>query len=331
VLRVGRFEQPAAAQCVFERGDAQRKGAEVVPASLSTLKEAAHPYALAADAPEQQRRLALAKWLVARDNPLTPRVLANRVWQFHFGAGLVATPSDFGYMGLAPSHPELLDWLAAELVRGEWRLKSLHKLMVTSQTYRQSSAFRDEAARVDADTRLLWRFPPRRLTAEEIRDTMLFVSGKLDERMGGPGFRLYQYTRDNVATYSPLDSFGPETFRRAVYHQNARASRIDLLSDFDAPDCAFSTARRVPTTTPSQALVLMNHSFTMQLAESLGERLATFGGQDARAQVGLAFQLAFGRKPTAPEAAAAQKLVEKHGLRALCRGLLNSSELVYVH
>jgi hypothetical protein len=233
-------------------------------------------------------------------------------------------------MGERPTHPELLDWLAEQLRAGGWRLKPIHKLIVTSQTYRQSSAFREDAAAVDADSRQLWRFPPRRLGAEEIRDTILFISGKLDERRGGPGFRLYEYARDNVATYIPLENFGPETYRRAVYHQNARASRVDLLSDFDAPDCAFSISRRIPTTTPSQALSLMNHRFTLVMAEALAERLKEVGESDIAAQVGRAFQLTFGREPTATELQASTSLVKQHGLRALCRALLNSSELIYV-
>jgi hypothetical protein len=299
---------------------------------MSTLVKATKSYALAADAPERERRKALAQWLVAGDNPLTPRVLANRLWQFHFGTGIVGTPSDFGYMGERPTHPELLDWLAKRLVTEGWRLKAMHKLILMSQTYRQSSAFRDDAGKVDGDSRLLWRFPPRRLSAEEIRDTILFVSGKLDERMGGPGFRLYQYTRDNVATYTPFESFGPETYRRSVYHQNARASRVDLLSDFDAPDCAFSTSRRVPTTTPSQALALMNHGFTMAMADALAKRLSSAtDSANYDGQIKLGFRLAFGREPTRAEREAAAALVGKHGMRAFCRGLLNSSELIYVN
>jgi hypothetical protein len=204
--------------------------------------------------------------------------------------------------------------------------------MVMSQTYRQSSSYRDEAGKVDGDARLLWRFPPRRLSAEEIRDSILFVSGKLEERMGGPGFRLYQYTRDNVATYTPLEKVGPETYRRSVYHQNARASRVDVLSDFDAPDCAFSTSRRVPTTTPSQALALMNHSFTMTMAEELAKRLSS--STDAakyHEQIKLGFRLALGREPTPAEQSAAAALVGKYGMRAFCRAMLNSSELIYVN
>jgi mono/diheme cytochrome c family protein/cytochrome c553 len=329
---MGRFEQPTEAQRVFERGDAQRKGESVVPASLSALAKATKGYALAANAPEQERRKAFARWVVAADNPLTPRVLANRLWQFHFGTGIVATPSDFGYMGERPTHPELLDWLATRLVAEGWRLKPIHRLIVMSQTYRQSSDYRDEAGKIDGDARLLWRFPPRRLSAEEIRDGILFVSGKLDEHMGGPGFRLYQYTRDNVATYTPLENVGPETYRRSVYHQNARASRVDLLSDFDAPDCAFSTSRRVPTTSPLQALALMNHSFTMTMAETLSKRLSTATDPaNYDGQIKLGFTLAFGREPTAAELSAAMTLVGKYGMRAFCRALLNSNEMIYVN
>jgi hypothetical protein len=330
-LRVGRFEQPAGSQHVFEGGDANRKGEQVSPASISTVQAGTASYALPGDAPERDRRLALARWIVAGDNPLPPRVLANRLWHYHFGTGIVATPSDFGAMGQLPTHPELLDWLAGRLVAEGWKLKALHKLIVTSQAFRQSSAYRDSAAQVDADARLLWRFPPRRLAAEEIRDTILLVAGKLDERGGGPGFRLYEYTRDNVATYIPLEKFGPETYRRAVYHQNARASLIDVLTDFDAPDCAFSIARRAATTTPSQALALLNHSFTMDMAEAFAERLANdASGEDAAAQVNRAFEITYARSPDDAELEAAVALVNEHGLRAFCRALLNSSELIYI-
>jgi hypothetical protein len=331
-LRVGRFEQPGEQQHVFEGGDASRKGAAVVPASISTLNEVAEPYVLPENASEQQRRLALAGWIVAKDNPLTPRVLVNRLWHYHFGKGIVATPSDFGFMGEKPTHPELLDWLAQRLLDEEWKLKPLHKLIVMSETYQQSSDFREDAARVDADARLLWRFPPRRLAAEEIRDTILLIAGQLDERQGGPGFRLYEYSRDNVATYTPLERFGPETYRRSVYHQNARASLIDVLTDFDAPDCAFSVSRRNSTTTPSQALAMMNHRFTIDMADSFARRLSEeAASNNVSGQVGRAFELAYGRLPDDEEASAAAALVKKHGLRAFCRAVINSSELVYVN
>lgn len=330
VMRVGRYQEPPGPQTVFERGDASRKGEQVLPASMSTLADAMKSYALPADVPERERRQAFARWLVADENPLTPRVLANRLWQHHFGTGVVATPSDFGYMGERPSHPELLDWLAAQLHEHGWRLKPVHKLIVMSQAYRQSSTYRDDCAQVDADSRLLWRFPPRRLAAEELRDTILMLAGKLDERRGGPGFQLYGYSHEVVATYTPLEDFGPETFRRSVYHQNARSSRIDLLSDFDAPDCAFSVGRRIPTTTPAQALSLLNHKFTLAMAEALASRAVAEAGSDLNAQMQRIFAMAFNREAGEAELAASRKLVEQHSLRALCRAVLNSSEMMYV-
>jgi len=289
------------------------------------LDQVAKSYELKPDAPEGERRLALAKWITSDDNPLTPRVLANRVWQYHFGVGLVDTPSDFGFLGSKPTHPELLDYLASRLIVNGWKLKALHREILLSQTYLQSSAFRAEAAREDKDARLLWRFPPRRLSAEELRDTMLTAAGKLQlEPMGGPGFRLYKFTQNNVCTYFPLDTHGPETYRRAVYHQNARASVVDVLNDFDLPDIAFAAPKRANTTTPLQALTLLNHSFTLDMAKALATRI---GPGDATAQ---AFAFAFQRPPTDMERAAAEQLITTHGAEAFCRALLNSNELLYL-
>ncbi|MBI1372119.1 MAG: DUF1553 domain-containing protein [Phycisphaera sp.] len=328
---VGQFRAAPGPFNIFVGGSPQRPGDAVHAASPSTLMDVAKPYTLDDKAPESQRRMALAEWIVADDNPLTPRVLANRLWHWHFGTGIQSTPSDFGYMGGRPTHPELLDWLARQLHASGWQLKPLHRLIVTSQTYRQSSAFRDDAAQVDSDARLLWRFPPRRLSGEEIRDSELAIAGKLDTRMGGPGFRLYEYQQDNVATYVPLDRFGPETYRRAVYHQNARAQRVDVMTDFDCPDPAFAAPRRSATTTPLQALTMLNHNFTMDMAGALAERLQREAGKDAASQVRRAFLLAFAREPSADEADAAQRLITQHGLRALCRALLNSNELIYIN
>ena len=269
---------------VFLGGSPQRKGTEVITAaSMSTLAATTSPYKLPAESKSSDRRMALADWVVDPRNPLTPRVLANRLWHYHFGTGIVATPSDFGYMGGRPSHPMLLDWLAAKLLEHDWRLKPLHKTIMMSRVYRQSSRYREEAAQIDAGGRLLWRFPPRRLSAEEIRDTMLAAAGGLDSSMGGPGFRLYRYLQDNVATYVPLDKHGTDTYRRGVYHQNARASRVDLMTDFDQPDCAFATARRAQTTTPLQALTTLNHTFTLDMAQLMAERLRHEAGERSAA------------------------------------------------
>ncbi len=315
---------------IFLGGSPQKKGNEVVPASLASLDETVSPFELSAGTDEAKRRLELARWITDSRNALTLRVLANRIWHYHFGTGIVDTPSDFGYMGGRPSHPELLDFLAVKLRENGWRLKPMHRMIMLSDTYRQSSEFDAGAARVDGDARLLWRFPPRRLSAEEIRDSILQIAGKLDDRMGGPGFRLYHFMQDNVCTYVPLDQHGPETYRRAVYHQNARASVVDLMTDFDQPDCAFSTPNRAETTTPLQALTMLNHSFTMDMATALAERLRGEAGDESAAQVMRAYQLCYGRPPSGSQSAACCEFVEEHGLTALCRVLLNTSEMIYV-
>lgn len=319
---------------VFEGGSPQKLGGEVQPASPSAI-ESAPNYKLASDSPEPERRRAFADWLVRDENPLSPRVLANRLWQGHFGRGIVATPSDFGFLGAKPSHPKLLDYLAAELQQADWRLKPIHKQIMLSQTYRQASRFRPRMAAIDGDTRLLWRYPPRRLAAEELRDSMLVVAGKLNFQMGGPGFRLFEYVEDNVATYHPLDEFGEETYRRSVYQHKARATQIDLMSEFDAPDCAFATPRRSSTTTPLQALTLLNHDFTFKMAEALAERVTSNDSDkgsdnDIRPHVERVFQLILNRSPQADEFDAAVVLVETHGLKSLGRALFNSNEFLYL-
>ena len=321
----GTHAQPKEPTTIHKGGDPMKPGDTIVPASLSVLDQVTKAYELKSDANEGERRLALAKWITGNDNPLTPRVLANRVWQHHFGTGIVDTPSDFGFLGSKPTHPELLDFLATRLVAHGWRLKPLHREILLSQTYLQSAAFRSEAAKEDKDARLLWRFQPRRLSAEELRDTMLTIAGKLQlEPMGGPGFRLYKFTQNNVCTYFPLDTHGPETYRRAVYHQNARASVVDVLNDFDLPDIAFAAPKRANTTTPLQALTLLNHSFTLDMAKALAARLQK---GDAVTQ---AYRFTFQRKPNAKEHEAATQLISTHGAESFCRALLNANELLYL-
>jgi hypothetical protein len=324
---MGQFNAPPPTT-VLRGGDPQQPGDVVAPASLQVLSECTEPYALASDAPESERRLALAKWIASDRNPLTARVLVNRMWHYHFGTGIVDTPGDFGYLGGKPSHPELLDWLAARLYEHGWRLKPLHREIVMSQTYRQGSSFRERAGAVDRDSRLLWRFPPQRLDAEAVRDTMLAVAGKLDPRGGGPGYRLYEYQSDNVSTYVPLESVGSETYRRSVYHQNARASVIDILSDFDLPDNAFAAPRRGTTTTPLQALTMLNHGFAIDMASSLAERVRDEPNFAAR--VRRVYALAYQREPDAEELRAAVQAIETHGLGTFCRAVLNSNELLFV-
>lgn len=328
---IGAHAQPNTPTRLHKGGDPMKPGEIIPPAALEVLSRTTKPYELPVDAAEGERRLALARWIVADDNSLSARVLANRVWQYHFGIGIVDTPSDFGYLGGRPSHSELLDWLAKRLLAHGWRLKPLHREILLSQTYRRSASYRADAAGVDKDSRLLWRFSPRRLSAEELRDTMLFVAGKLDTKRGGPGFRLYKFSQNNVCTYTPLDEHGPETYRRAVYHQNARASVVDLLSDFDLPDNAFASPRRTTTTTPLQSLTLLNHRFTLDMAAALAERAEkSAGSADRAAFVDAVYRLALNRIPSDKERAAASRLLVLHGTRALCRAILNLNEVLYV-
>ncbi len=312
---------------VFVGGNPQRKGAAVVSASLSTLSEVAPVYQLVKDDAEGFRRDTFANWVTHKDNPLPARVLANRLWHYHFGTGIVDTPNDFGYMGGRPTHPALLDFLAIKLKEEGWKLKAMHRLIMLSQTYQRAATFQPDAAKVDGDSRLLWRFPPRRLSAEEIRDTMLTVADKLNPKMGGPGFRLYRYMQDNVSTYEPLDVHGPDTYRRAVYHHNARASIVDLMTEYDQPDCAFSSPKRAQTTTPLQALTMLNHQFTLDMADALASRV---GDETPEEQIESLFRIAYQRAPSLTEKTRLATAVRQSSLRAVCRAVLNSSELIYL-
>ncbi len=328
---VGRFQQPTEPVHVLIRGNPMTKGDVVRPGSMSTLASVAPAFELDGEAPEGERRLALARWISQDANPLTPRVLANRVWHYHFGRGLVATPSDFGFNGAPPTHPKLLDWLARRLHVLGWRLKPLHKEIMLSMTYRQASDVRTDAAQVDRDALFLWRFPARRLAAEEVRDSMLAVAGTLDRSMGGPGFRLYRYTVDNVATYLPLTTVDESTFRRSVYHQHARSVKVDLLGEYDCPDSALAAPRREVTTSPLQALTLLNGDFVLRQAQAFAERVEReVGGSEPVQQVERAFVLAFGRPPMADELERSVEFVKAHGLFVFCRALLNANEFVYV-
>ena len=328
---LGRFAQPEEPSFVMIRGNPMDHGDPVSPRSLSVLDALLDGFELAPEAPEGERRLALARWIASDDNALTARVVVNRVWMYHFGRPFVRTPSDFGVNGGEPTHPDLLEWLADRLVRKHrWRLKPLHREIVLSAAYRQASTFREDAAAVDRDADYLWRFPPRRLTAEEVRDTVLAVSGKLDRTMGGPGFQLYRYTVDNVATYYPIEEFGAETFRRSVYHQHARSVKPELLGQFDCPDTALPAPKRVTTTTPLQALSLLNNIFLLDQARFLTERALDDAGSPSSARIERIWRLAFGRAPDADESRRALRFVDEQGWTLFARAIFNANEFVYV-
>lgn len=332
---IGRF-MPAPVTHRLHRGDVTQKREAIPP---GTLEEFPVHLELTAETPEDRRRLALANWIVHPENPLTARVLVNRLWHHHFGTGIVDTPSDFGRNGGQPSHPALLDWLASELMKptarsgsapDPWSMKHLHRLIVTSATYRQSSHANPEGIARDAQSRLLWRYPPRRLEAEPIRDAILAVSGKLDTTMYGPGFDLFEPNTNYVKVYTPKAKFGPAEWRRMVYQSKPRMQPDDTFGTFDCPDGGQIAPKRNVSTTALQALSLLNSPFATDQADHFAQRVTREAGTETAAQVTHAFRLAFQRKPTATEASAAVELVDTHGLAALCRALYNANEFVYI-
>ena len=314
----------------LKRGEVTSPDEVVTPGALSAIVDLNPDFGLPADAPEAQRRLKFADWLADPRNPLPARVMANRIWHLHFGQGLVATPNDFGVSGARPSHPELLDWLAVKLIENKWSVKSLHRLIVNSATYRQVSTFNEKAAAKDADNQMLWRFAPKRLESEAVRDAMLAVSGQLNLAVGGPSFRPFTVTQFNASFYHLVDRPEPEFNRRTVYRVNVNSGKDPLLEAFDCPDPSVKTPRRGVTTTPLQALELMNNSFVQRQAKHLAERAMKDAGANTNAAIQIAYLLAIGRRPTADEISRASAAVQERGLASVCWALLNSTEFVYV-
>ena len=320
----GLFRKPDTIR-VLHRGDPEQPKDEVVPAVPGVLGAMRLPK----ETTERQRRHALAEWIASPDNPLTARVMVNRIWQGHFGVGLVETSSDLGRNGAKPSHPELLDWLADTFVRSGWSTKTMHRLIVLSATYRQSTRHEAVAASKDVDNRLLWRFPSRRLESESIRDSMLFVSGNLNLAVGGRGFDLFNF-RGGLVGFQPVETFGAEGHKRMIYAHKVRREREAVFGAFDCPDAGQSTARRRESTTPIQALNLFNSRFSVDQARVFAERVEREAGLDAEARIQRAYQFALGRGAEVEEVAAALPVVREHGLRTLCRALFNSNEFLYI-
>ena len=323
----GNFDRPPPTPRLH-RGDPMQPKEIVAPAALA---EFGAKLTLPADAPEQQRRLALADWIADPRHPLTARVLVNRLWHYHFGTGLVDTPSDFGLNGARPTHPELLDWLASEFIARGWSVKQMQRLIVTSATYRQAGAPNPKAMTLDAGNRLLWRFPPRRLEAEPLRDTILAVSGQLDLRMGGPGFDLFEPNTNYVKVYATKTKFAPGDFRRMIYQNKPRVELDTLFGAFDCPDAGQIQPKRNTSTTPLQALNLLNSEFIIGQSDFFAVRLQREAGADPAAQIRRAFHLAFNRDPSAAEITAAQKLIAEHGLPFFCRALFNANEFITIY
>ena len=322
--------QPEPAHLLL-RGDIRSPAEVVAPGGVRALAGLQADFGLAPDAPEAERRVALAQWVTNPQNPLFPRVIVNRLWHYHFGVGLVDTPSDFGFNGSRPSHPQLLDWLAATLIDKQWSLKQLHRMIVLSATYRQRSLPNPAVAERDAENRWLWRKNPVRLEAEVVRDSMLAIAGELNPSRLGPGFRdCTEVLRSGTYTYEPSDPEGPEYYRRSVYRMWTRGGRSGLLDAFDCPDPSTTAPRRAITTTPLQALALLHDSFVLRMADKFAERVSRDAGDDVALQITRTYQLAYMRDPTADEMTMVRQVVELHGLSVLTRAIFNSSEFLYV-
>jgi hypothetical protein len=280
---------------------------------------------------EGARRAALAKWITDPKNMLTRRSIVNRVWQHHLGKGIVDTPNDFGHMGALPTHPELLDWLAFWFVDNGESLKKLHRLLLTSATYRQSSAHNPEHAKLDGDNRYLWRMNRARLDAESIRDTMLFVSGKLDLTTAGPSVRQFRFKDDHspVYDYASFDVDSPGANRRSIYRHLVRSVTDPFMDCLDCADPSLLVPKRNTTLTALQALATLNNPFVVRQSEHFAERLSGMYSQ-LNKQIEAAYQLALCRKPSAKEKDMLMFYAQKHGLANACRLILNSTEFMFV-
>jgi hypothetical protein len=315
---------------VLQRGNVQQPGEVAIPQLLPLSKEADGQLDLAAD--ERQRRAALARWLTRDDHPLVWRSIVNRVWQYHFSQGIVTTPNDFGRMGGKPSHPELLDWLAVEFRDGGGSLKALHRLIVTSSVYRQSSRFDRANAERDEGNRYLWRMDRRRLSAEEIRDSILAVSGALDRQMGGPGFYLFELEKPEHSPhyeYHKFDPSDPASHRRSIYRFIVRSQPDPWMTTLDCADSSQSTPTRNETLTSLQALSLLNNRFNLVMAARFADRLEN-EARELPQQIDRAVMLTLQRKPTEQERAELAEYARAHGLANMCRMLFNLSEFLYL-
>jgi hypothetical protein len=334
---------------------------EVEPGFLSILNPAATPILPPPQVNSTGRRAALARLLTDPENPLVARVMVNRVWQHHFGKGIAATSSDFGFKGEKPTHPELIDWLATEFVKNGWSLKKLHKVIMLSASYQQSSQFRADAAQADPENKLLWRYPRQRLEGEVIRDASLYISGLLNPAMGGPGvYPDLPYGMEKAGGWR-LSKKSEDRNRRSIYIFVKRNLRYPMFETFDMPDTHESCARRNCTTSPLQALNMMNDALTLEWARNFAARVLASAGSNRDAQIETAYRLAYGRTPAESEKSlinhffaehskiieqrllgnelvslpeempASVNLVEAATLEDFCHMLLNSNEFVYLN
>ena len=327
---------------VLVRGDYRTLGEEIQPGVPAVLTKGSNHYQIpdrSADAKTTGRRSAFARWLTSPEHPTFGRSIVNRIWQYHFGTGLVATQGNFGYSGDDCSHPELLDHLVCELVDSGWSTKALHRLILRSAVYRQSSAWREEGHAADPENRLLWRYPSRRLDAEAIRDSMLAASGELDPSLGGP----YVPTRRESDGRVAVDEEHAAAHRRSIYIQQRRTRVLTMLDVFDAPSIVTNCTFRSTSTIPIQSLSLLNSDFVIRRAGALSERITREAVATTDARITRAFLLTFSRGPHAEEREAAQQFLaeqpakyagaedaQQRAWRDFCQMLLASNQFLYI-
>ena len=317
---------------LLHRGDVTQPRQDVKPGTVPIFKGEPWQFDLAENHEESARRAALAKWLTRADHPLTWRVIVNRVWQWHFGEGIVASPNDFGGLGQVPTHPGLLDWLGIYFRDQGGSFKQLHKLLVMSATYRQSSSSNENFAKADSGNRLLWRMNRRKLSAEEIRDAILSVSGKLNLEMGGPGYYLFALEKTAHSPHYEYHKFNPEdakSHRRSIYRFIVRSQPNPFMTTLDCADSSQSTPKRNETLTALQALSLLNNKFSIAMARHFASRLEKEAG-DVTEQVKRGHLLVTGREPAKEEVDLLLRYAQRHGLQNLCRALFNLSEFTYL-
>lgn len=316
---------------ILRRGDVYAEGDIVSAGAIDALPHQKADFGLEPNASDANRRMALANWISDRNNPLLARVMVNRLWHYHFGVGIVDTPSDFGFNGGRPSHPELLEWLSSQLIANNFQIKPLHRLIMRSHTYRQSTDYNPDAAATDTSNRLLWRYTPKRLDAEQVRDSMLAVSRKLNPAIGGPGFRDVEVREFNGTTYYvPKEVDSADYYRRTIYRFNPRCERAPILDAFDCPDPSATAPKRSVTTTPLQALSLLNNPFVLAISAHARTNALREHPENQSAQIRYLWQQILMRSPDEHEFRVSEKLVLEHGLEALCRALLNTTEFVVV-
>jgi len=316
---------------LLQRGSVEAPGELMQPGAVSVVSGMESRWPLDSTAGEGQRRAALAKWLTAANNPLTWRSIVNRVWHYHFGTGIVDTPNDFGRMGSLPTHPELLDWLAAEFRESGGSIKQLHRMILKTAVYRQSSRDNPLYAKLDAGNQWLWRMNRWRLDAESVRDSTLSVSGQLDLTMGGPSDQEFFFKDDHspIYDYSRGEAIRTSRHRRGVYRFLVRSVPDPFMESLDCPDASLLTPKRNATLTALQALAMLNDPLMLKQVESFAQRLKELR-RDLTGQIQEAYSLAVARAPTQEELAMLVAYTEKHGLENFCRLLLNSNEFMFV-